>query len=246
MKNKRFLLISLILCLAVVSSSCVKKPDANAIKENSVTATLPINEEKIKEEPKVEVKEEAPKEELTKVEVKEEVKKVEPKKEETKKVAPKVTEKKSTPTPTSKSVEQPNQVTQQPATTTPTTPVPQTPIVKDAFQLAMEGAAPNNGRYKVTFDKTSGPVPAGLIYFIENINVEKEKDSNICGYVVSDNKLLATNNPFYGFQDNNKFKGFLSIPASDNIPSAVDCYVIIPSKEDGKTYFEKTTYTITK
>lgn len=241
MRNKKLIFMSVTLCLTILLSACSKRPAGEAIEDNTVTATNEVKEEKPKEEiKKEEPKTEAPKEEPKKAEPKKE----EPKKQEVKKEAPKVAEKKTVTTNnTSKPVEQPKQAVA-PATTKPTEPVD-----KDEFHTLMETAIPNNGKFKISFTKKQGPVPQNVDYTID-IPSNKSFYKKLVAYAVQNDRAVSMNSNLNTFDDGSgkiKLKGDVVIPQyNNNTSSTVDCYIVIKSSDDGKTYYEKMTYTITQ
>lgn len=231
----RKILIS-ILAVSLLLSGCVPR---SAVKEDNKVSIE--NKEDIKEEtPKEEDKTEKPKEE-----VKEE-KKEQPK--ETPKVENKNTDKKVAATPKTTTTNKTTVTETKPQNTTP--PAEQ-PKYDDKLHNMLESSTPNNGKFKITFNKISGPAPQGIIYYVDDFSYELYKNSKIKSYVVLNGRISSSNDPFYGFlQDEsgnqlNKYKGFIGLNAYKDMPNKADLYVFITSVEDGKTYYEKVTYNIT-
>ena len=191
MRKKSLILMSLTLCLTILFSACNSRPIDNKVKEDTATTTAPeVKEEPKKEEPKMETQKEEPKTETPKEE---------PKEEEVKKETPKTVEKKKTVTSTTtKTSEQPKQ------TVAPQVNIPkpqlQEPVIKSEIQKLLDVSLPNNGKFKIAFERLEGPVPVGLFYYITNINYEKEKGISIANCVALNGKYVgSSNNQSYGF-----------------------------------------------
>ena len=237
----RKILIS-ILAVSLLLSGCVPR---NAVKEDNKVSIE--NKEDIKEEtPKEEDKTEKPKEE-----VKEE-KKEQPK--ETPKVENKNTDKKvaAAPKTTTTNKTTVTKTETKPQNTSPAEqPKEQQPKRIDELEKRLKNAVPNNGKFKVTFERTSGPAPQSIPYYINDFSYELHKNSIVESIVAFNDGNAHIGSNYYGFlysesgERLNKYKGYLSVLGYKNMPNKADLYVFITSAVDRKTYYEKITYNIT-
>ena len=127
-----------------------------------------------------------------------------------------------------------------PVDTTPVTPPRVLPKTESRLDINLKTAIPNNGKYKITVEKTEGIAPMNVKYTIEGVN---SKDMFWTVVANGTNEISSTHNS--KSPTDTTYIDEIGINAYENMPTSLTLYIFVQSSVDGELYYQTFPFTVT-